>query len=158
MKKKGAADDNTGKSAKNLSGSKVNMLKSVTNFLSVLKVDDGSQTVRQKVPPALDPCLLLYNRGLKKIEEKSKKFKDNIELQKTMELKDCTFFPNGHSRTISKLEINDEELGNEIYQRNLNWEQQRLQRILEEQQKKKDLEIKDCSFAPLLSQPHHLTT
>jgi hypothetical protein len=150
MKKKGVADDNTGKSAKNLSGSKVNML---SNFLSVLKVDDGSQTVRQKVP---DPCLLLYNRGLKKIEEKSKKFKDNIELQKTMELKDCTFFPNGHSRTI--LEINDEELGNEIYQRNLNWEQQRVQRILEEQQKKKDLEIKDCSFAPLLSQPHHLTT
>jgi hypothetical protein len=46
MKKKGAADDNTGKSAKNLSGSKVNMLKSVTDFLSVLKVDDGSQTVR----------------------------------------------------------------------------------------------------------------
>jgi hypothetical protein len=75
-----------------------------------------------------------------------------------MELKDCTFFPNGHSRTISKLEINDEELGNEIYQRNLNWEQQKLQRILEEQQKKKDLEIKDCSFAPLLLQPHHLTT
>ena len=149
MKKKGVADDNTGKSAKNLSGS---MLKSVSNFLSVLKVDDGSQTVRQKVP---DPCLLLYNRGLKKIEEKSKKFKDNIELQKTMELKDCTFFPNGHS---PKLEINDEELGNEIYQRNLNWEQQRVQRILEEQQKKKDLEIKDCSFAPLLSQPHHLTT
>ena len=149
MKKKGVADDNTGKSAKNLSGS---MLKSVSNFLSVLKVDDGSQTVRQKVP---DPCLLLYNRGLKKIEEKSKKFKDNIELQKTMELKDCTFFPNGHSR---RLEINDEELGNEIYQRNLNWEQQRVQRILEEQQKKKDLEIKDCSFAPLLSQPHHLTT
>ena len=149
MKKKGVADDNTGKSAKNLSGSKVNML---SNFLSVLKVDDGSQTVRQKVP---DPCLLLYNRGLKKLEEKSKKFKDNIELQKTMELKDCTFFPNGHSRM---LEINDEELGNENYQRNLNWEQQRVQRILEEQQKKKDLEIKDCSFAPLLSQPHHLTT
>jgi hypothetical protein len=155
MKKKGVADDNTGKSAKNLSGSKVNMLKSVSNFLSVLKVDDGSQTVRQKVPPALDPCLLLYNRGLKKIEEKSKKFKDNIELQKTMELKDCTFFPNGHSR---RLEFKDEDLGNEIYQRNLNWEQQRVQRILEEQQKKKDLEIKDCSFAPLLSQPHHLTT
>lgn len=43
-----------------------------------------------------------------------------------MELKDCTFFPNGHSRIISKLEINEEEFGNEIYQRNLNWEQQKL--------------------------------
>lgn len=84
------------------------------------------------MPPALDPCLLLYNRGLQKKEEKSKKFKDNIELQKTMELKDCTFFPNGHIRTISKLDINQEELGNEIYQRNINWEQQKLQKIKEE--------------------------
>jgi hypothetical protein len=43
MKRKGIADDNTGKSAKNLSGSKTNlMLKPITNFLSNLKTDDGS--------------------------------------------------------------------------------------------------------------------
>jgi hypothetical protein len=70
--------------------------------------------------------LLLYNRGLKKLEEKTKKIKDNEKFLKTMELKECTFFPNSQNRTIAKVEVNDEELGNEIYQRNLNWEQQRL--------------------------------
>ena len=101
MKRKGVADDNTEKSAKNLSGSKTNlMLKPITNFLSNFKADDGSQTVRQKIAPAFDPCLLLYNRGLKKLEEKSKKIKDKEELQKTMEMKECTFFPNAQNKTV----------------------------------------------------------
>ena len=73
-----------------------------------------------------------------------------------MELKECTFFPNKNSKTLSKLDINEEELGKEIYQRNLNWEQQKLQKIKEEQERKKELEVQECSFAPLLTQPHHL--
>ena len=75
-----------------------------------------------------------------------------------MELKECTFFPNSQNRTIAKVEVNDEELGNEIYQRNLNWEQQRLQKIQEEQERKKDLEIVECTFVPRLEQPHHLVS
>jgi hypothetical protein len=47
MKRKGVADDNTGKSAKNQSGSKASLLiKPISNFLSNFKTDDGSQTVR----------------------------------------------------------------------------------------------------------------
>ncbi len=131
MKRKGIADDNTGKSAKNQSGSKPNLnIKPISNFISNIKADDGSQTVRQKIPPALDPCLLLYTRGVKKLEEKSKRSKDNEEFVKTMELKECTFFPNSHNRTISKLE--EDDLAAEIYQRNLNWQQTKEQKIKEE--------------------------
>jgi hypothetical protein len=43
MKRKGIADDNTAKSTKNMSSSKVNlMLKPITNFLSNIKQEDGS--------------------------------------------------------------------------------------------------------------------
>ncbi len=100
--------------------------------------------------------MILYNRGVKKLEEKTKKIKENEEFFKTLELKECTFFPNSHNRTITKVEVNDEELGNEIYQRNLNWEQQRLQKIQEEQKKKEDLQFVECTFNPRLDQPHHL--
>ena len=81
MKRKGIADDNTAKSTKNMSSSKVNlMLKPITNFLSNIKQEDGSQTMRHQILHEFDPCLLLYNRGLKQLEEKSKKIKDKEEL------------------------------------------------------------------------------
>jgi hypothetical protein len=60
------------------SGSKTHlMLKPITNFLSNFKTEDAN---RPKVPPSLDPCLLLYTRGIKLMEEKTKKIKDKEEL------------------------------------------------------------------------------
>ena len=56
----------------------------------------------------------------------------------TLELKDCTFKPNLTTKAFQKIEITEEELGNEIYMRNLNWEQKKQERIKEEIEKKKE--------------------